>query len=101
ANHLIRLLFSYFPSTQFDYTTLLFYWRSQKKRELDFVLRMSNLYVPIEVKYQSKISSENGFSIIDFQKGGKSSKGLLLTKDSLEAKRSYIEVPVPIFLLLI
>jgi predicted AAA+ superfamily ATPase len=101
ANHLIRLLFSYYPSTQFDYTVLLFYWRSQRKRELDSVLKMGDHYSPIEVKYQSKVSSENGFSIIDFQKGGKSSKGLLLTKDSLEVKRSYLKVPVPIFLLLI
>lgn len=101
ASHLIRLLFSYSPSTQFDYTVLLFYWRSQGKRELDFVLKLGDLYSPIEVKYQSKISNEDGFSIIDFQKGGKSSKGLLLTKDLLEVRRSYIEVPVPLFLLLI
>lgn len=101
ANHLVRLLFSYSLSTQFDYTVLLFYWKSKNKRELDFALKIGDRYSPVEVKYQSKISSENGFSIIDFQKGGKSSKGLLLTKDSLKTGRYYIEVPVPIFLLLI
>lgn len=101
ASHLVRLLFSYSPSTQFDYSTLLFYWQSKKQRELDFVVRQSSRYLPIEVKYQPKISREDAYGIFDFQKGGKASNGLLLTKDSLELRRSYCEIPVPIFLLLV
>ena len=101
ANHLVRLLFGYTPSTQFDYTTLLFFSQSKKKRELDFAVRRKNSYLPIEVKYQGKIRSEDGFGIIDFQKGGNASNGLLLTKDSLESKRSYVAIPVSVFLLLV
>jgi len=101
ANHLVRLLFGYFPSTQFDYQSLLFYWQGKKRRELDFVLKQQTRYLPLEVKYQPKISKEDAFGIIDFQKGGKASNGLLLTKGSLDLRRSYLEIPVPLFLLLI
>lgn len=101
ANHLVRLLFSYSPSTQFDYATLLFFSQSKKRRELDFAVRQSTRYLPVEVKYQAKVRKEDGFGIIDFQKGGKASNGLLLTRDSLESRRSYLEIPVSIFLLLV
>ncbi|MBI2184541.1 MAG: ATP-binding protein [Thaumarchaeota archaeon] len=101
ANHLVRLLFGYFPSTQFEYSSLLFYWQSRKKRELDFVIRQPSSYLPIEVKYQGRINREDAFGILDFQKGGKSLNGLLLTKDKMELKRSYLEIPVPVFLLLV
>lgn len=101
ANHLVRLLFSYSPSTQFDYTTLLFYSQSKRKRELDFATKQADRYVPIEVKYRGRIQKEDGFGIIDFQKGGNASNGLLLTKDSLGSRRSYLEIPVPVFLLLV
>lgn len=101
ANHLVRLLFGYSPSTQFDYTTLLFYSQSKRKRELDFAAKQTDRYLPIEVKYRGKIQKEDGFGIIDFQKGGNASNGLLLTKDSLESRRSYLEIPVPVFLLLV
>lgn len=101
ANHLVRLLFGYSPSTQFDYTTLLFFSQSRRKRELDFAVKQTDGYLPIEVKYQGKIRNEDGFGIIDFQKGGDASNGLLLTKDSLASKRSYVEIPVSVFLLLV
>jgi len=101
ANHLVRLLFGYFPSTQFDYSNLLFYWQSRKKREIDFIIKQPSSYLPIEVKYQGRITKENGFGILDFQKGGKSLNGLLLTKDKLKLKTRYLEIPVSVFLLLV
>lgn len=101
SNHLVRLLFSYQPSAQFDYSNQLFHWQSAGKRQLDFVARIEEKYVPVEVKHQSKISSEDAMPIIDFQKGGKSSAGIILTKDSLSEKRSHVELPVHLCLLLI
>jgi len=100
AGHLVRLLFSYQPSAQFDYTNHLFHWQSNK-RQLDFAVRMDTGYLPIEVKYQNKISAEDAQPIADFQKGGKSTKGLLLTKDTLGEKRSHLEIPVALCLMLI
>jgi len=47
ADHLVRLLFSYQPSAQFDYSNHLFHW-DNSKRQLDFVVRMDTDYLPIE-----------------------------------------------------
>lgn len=101
ANHLVRLLFSYNPSTLFDYSSQLFYWEGPSSRQLDFAVRLGNKYLPVEVKYQSRISSDDAKPIIDFQKAGKSTKGLILTKDTLATKSSHLEVPVHLALLLI
>jgi predicted AAA+ superfamily ATPase len=100
ADHLVRLLFSYRPSAQFDYVNHLFHWQSNK-RQLDFVVRMDTNYLPIEVKYQNTIRPNDAQPVTDFQKGGKSTTGLLLTKDTLGEKRSYLEIPVALCLMLI
>jgi predicted AAA+ superfamily ATPase len=101
ANHLVRLLFSYNPSTLFDYTSQLFYWEGTGQKQLDFAVRIGEKYMPVEVKYQNRIYPEDSRSIIDFQKAGKSTTGLLLTKDTLNAKSAYLEIPVHLALLLV
>ena len=101
ADHLARLLFSYYPSTRFDATALLFYSQSKAGRELDFVLKIPGGYLPVEVKYQARIRNEDGFGILDFKKGGGSTKGILLTRSSLKKHDSYLEMPVGLFLLFI
>ena len=100
CNHLIRLIFNMEPSPQFDYTTKLFYWESSKKREVDFVTKFENALLPIEVKYQTAIQRNDLFGIIDLMKGGKSHKGIIVTKDTLSKERNHVEVPLPIFLLI-
>ena len=87
ANHLVRLLFSYNPSTLFDYSNQLFYWEGPSSRQLDFAVRLVNKYLPVDVKYQNRISSDDAKPIIDFQKAGKSTSGLILTKDTLATKK--------------
>lgn len=101
SNHLVRLLFGYNPSSQFDYTNQLFYWESSNQRQLDFAALIEGKYIPIEVKYQNRISVDDAKPLIDFQKSGKSASGLLLTKNSLAERSSYAEVPVHLALLLV
>ncbi len=101
SNHLVRLLYSYHPSSLFDYTTLLFHWESGKQRQLDFAVRLQDEYLPVEVKYQNRVTSEDAAPIIDFQKTGKSTKGLIVSKESLAEKASHLEIPAHLLLLLI
>jgi predicted AAA+ superfamily ATPase len=101
ANHLVRLLFSYNPSTLFDYSNQLFYWEGQSSRQLDFAVRLGDKYLPVEVKYQSRISSDDAKPITDFRKAGKSTSGLILTRDTLASKNSHLEIPVHLALLLV
>jgi predicted AAA+ superfamily ATPase len=95
------LLFSYNPSTLFDYSSQLFYWEGTGKRQLDFAVRIGEKYMPVEVKYQNRISADDSKPMIDFQKAGKATSGLLLTKDSLGEKSSHVEIPVHLALLMI
>jgi predicted AAA+ superfamily ATPase len=100
CNHLIRLMFNIEPSPQFDYATKLLYWESSKKREVDFAAKLESGFLPIEVKYQGSIQRNDLYGIIDFMKGGKSHKAIIITKDTLGQGRNHTEVPLPIFLLI-
>jgi len=100
CDHMVRLLFNLEPSPQFDYTTKLFYWESSKKREVDFVTKLGSAFLPIELKYQSSIQRNDVYGIIDFMKGGKAHKGIIVTKDVFVEGRSHVEIPVSTFLLL-
>jgi predicted AAA+ superfamily ATPase len=103
ADHLVRLAFLLSKQKQlFTYETSVFYWRGKKDREVDFVLQTEiDQRVPIEVKYQHTISNKDLYGIIDFLKVSGASKGILLSKDKLEAKRNAIIMPVWIFLSLV
>ena len=84
----------------FDYSNQLFYWEGPRSRQLNFAVRL-NKYLPVEVKYQNRILSDDAKPIIDFQKAGKSTSGPILTKDTLATKSSHLEVPAHLALLLI
>ncbi len=101
STHLVRLLFGYNPSSLFDYANQLFHWESASRSQLDFAARLEDKYLPVEVKYQNRISSEDSKPITDFQKTGKSTKGLIITKETLAQKDSHVEIPVHLALLLI
>ena len=100
CDHLIRFLFNISPSIKFDYTNQLFYWVSSKQREVDFVMKAKNRMIPLELKYQEKIRGSDLYGLIDFVKGGKADKGLMLTRNSLSEGRTAVQLPVALFLLL-
>jgi len=100
CDHMVRLLFNLELSSQFDYATKLFYWESSKKREVDFVIKLGSAFLPIELKYQSLIHRNDVYGVIDFLKGGKSHKGIVVTKDAFVQGRSYVGIPASIFLLM-
>jgi len=60
------------------------FWRTPQKDEVDFIIQKQ---LPIEVKYQSQISSNDVRSIVKFCKKFRVNKGIVITKDLLE-KRS-------------
>ncbi len=100
CDHLIRLLFNMGHKARFDYTTRLFYWESGKKREVDFVAKLKDDFLPIELKYQQRLQRSDLFGIIDFEKGGRSRKGIVITKDIWAEGRTHVEIPASVFLLL-
>ncbi len=103
GSHLIRLAFCLSQQKQlFDYENSLFYWKSGKDREIDFVLKLDNNSVlPIEIKYQSSIVKSDRYGIIDFKKSSGSDSGILLSKNKMEAKAGIVTLPAWLFLMLI
>jgi hypothetical protein len=103
GSHLIRLAFCVSQQKQlFDYENSLFYWKSSKDREIDFVIKLNDHSVlPIEIKYQSSIVKSDRYGIIDFKKSSGSDKGILLSKDKIEVKAGIATLPVWLFLMLV
>lgn len=99
CDHLIQFLFDLNLSPQFDYTKHVLYWRSKKGREVDFIVKLGNTFLPIELKYQSAIRRDDLFGIIDFMKGGNSSKkGIIMTKEGFSEEEDYVKLPVSLLL---
>jgi predicted AAA+ superfamily ATPase len=103
GDHLIRLAFLLSQKKQtFDYSNHVFSWRYEGGGELDYVLYDgSGMELPIEVRYQNKISKKTDITGIHrFQKAAGGKAGLLLTKDEFGAESDYVMVPTSMFLLL-
>jgi len=61
--------------------TTINYWRTIAKAEVDFVLRVKDEIIPIEVKYQSFRAPKVSRSLRSFIKSYKTKKALVVTKD--------------------
>lgn len=103
GSHLIRLAFNISQQKQlFDYENVLFYWKSGKDREVDFVIKLDDkTAIPIEVKYQTDITKSDRYGIIDFQKSSGNKGGILLSKDRMEANGKIVTLPIWLFLMLV
>lgn len=102
ADHLVRLAFHLSRQKElFEYENALFFWRGKREREVDFVLRMNRIYLPIEVKFQPSIKRSDLYGIIDFEKGTGHGGGLILSKDKLQTREKISVVPLAFFLMLV
>jgi predicted AAA+ superfamily ATPase len=100
SNHLSRFMFNLNPSSLFDPSNYVFYWKG-KKREVDFAIDVDNKFLPIEVKYSDNIQKDDAKGIYDFMKTGRSHNfGIITSKNRLEIATKYIIVPLSILLLL-
>lgn len=98
CNHLIRLAFSKFPSSDYEYANKLFYWENALKKEVDFVIKLNGMYIPIEVKYQSDIKKDDLLGLYAFMQGGSSYRGIVVTKDLLKIEEDLAFLPCYLFL---
>lgn len=73
----------------------VFYWRSSKGKEVDFVALHGVGFLPVEVKFQSTISRSD-YSTMKRTFG----RGILVTKDTFFRDNQIVGIPAPVFLLL-
>ena len=102
ADHLIRLAFALSNKKHiFRYHNHVFYWKNSDGKEVDFILLVGDVEVPIEVKFRNKINAKNDLAgLVSFQKETKR-KGIALSKFSMRATADYTIVPTSVFLFLI
>ena len=67
--------------------SIINYWRTIAKAEVDFVLRMGDELIPIEVKYQNFKEPKVSRGLRSFIKTYRAKKGLTITKDFWGIKR--------------
>ena len=95
GDHLARLSYNFAPSDLFDQTNSVFYVRNMRGETIDFITRIGSEFLPVEVKYQNQISSNDYHSIEKFK------YGIIATKKTFEVRGNYIAIPMPVFLLFI
>ena len=74
----------------------VFYWRSSKGKEVDFVVLHEERFLPVEVKFQS-IISRSDYSTMKRTFG----RGILVTKNTFFRDNQILGIPAPVFLLLL
>ena len=73
-----------------------YYWYSEKKKEIDFLVEQDSALYPIEVKFQNKVNKSD-YSTLKRN----FNKGILLSKDTAFKDGNITVIPVFLFLLLI
>ena len=102
SDHCIRLAFDLATKkSSFSYQSSVFYWKSEKSREVDFIVRYNDSLIPIEVKYQNQIKNDDLYGLIDFKKATKTDRGIIVTKSELKIKNNTVLIPASLFLLLV
>lgn len=64
----------------------MFYWLDQSKNEVDIILTVKENLIPIEVKYSNTIPNKKIKGLIQFLVSFQVEKGIVVTKDLLEAR---------------
>lgn len=102
ADHLVRCAFGLSGNRQeFDYSNHVFFWKDEKNREVDFVLHVGGLEMPIEVKYRKQVSHRNLEGLTSFLNRTKVPGGLVLSRDDLQECNGYAVLPASVFLMLV
>jgi hypothetical protein len=102
CDHIVRLAFSLCAHKHtFEPATSVYYWRSKKDREIDFVVRTNDDLVGIECKCQEEIQPEDTFTMAEFNSLVQAKYGLIVSKDTLEVERNTVVIPLSLFLLLV
>jgi hypothetical protein len=93
GDHLSRQAYRFRPTDLFDQQNSVFYGKIGSKRP-DFVMRLPDRLLPVEVKYQSRINPE------DYAALKAAGGGLLVTKETTAAG-PIPTVPLPVFLMFV
>ena len=95
-NHIRRLKFCLEP----EKINEVFFWRNDQNDELDFIVELQNIIIPIELKFQETIRTEDKKTLQEAIGNFDSPFGILLTKKSFQLSDKVISIPLWFFLLM-
>lgn len=79
-----------------------FFWRDEQKSEVDLVLENHGVLLPVEIKYQNRISLSDAKGLLKFMEKFGLETGVLVTKDLFDKrmidKKTIMFVPAWLFL---
>lgn len=97
ADHALRILYDLDPGRRPE----LFYWRNYRGQEVDIILKVGKRPIPLEVKYQERVTAADRRPVIDFLNEEESAPfGIIVTKDELGVDGDIVSVPLHTFLLM-
>jgi uncharacterized protein len=71
----------------------IYYYRTISKSEIDFLIKIENKFIPIEVKYRNKVLNMPT-SVNNFESNYKNIlKKILITKDQFSLERNNYKIP--------
>ena len=97
VDHCRRLRYRLHPRSEFEVS----YWRN-KSTEVDVVLDLGNLVIPIEVKYRESIGrgkDRKGLRCFLEENEG-TDFGIIVSKDELSLEENILAIPLWLFLLI-
>lgn len=101
CDHVVRLAFTLSSQKHtFEPASSVFYWRSKRNREIDFVVRANGNLIPIECKYQEEPHADDLFAFAEFNSLVHGKSGLMISREILDEKRNAVILPLPLFLLI-
>ncbi|OIO66050.1 hypothetical protein AUJ68_01500 [Candidatus Woesearchaeota archaeon CG1_02_57_44] len=95
GDHLNRAAHNLRPSDTFDPSNFIFYFKTNKGHEVDFVLKSQDQLLGVEVKYQNSINSG------DFRGLNTLGRGCMISKKDLTQKNKVAVIPTSLFLIYI
>lgn len=96
GSHIARLAEDLCPGDLHNPRESLFFWKKKASgREVDLVVRVPSGYRPVEVKYQSRVTSGDLAPLRSFR------GGVVVSRDTLEARSGRAIVPAEVFLALV
>lgn len=95
GDHLARCAYNAHPTDLYDQSNSVFYAKNRHGETIDFILRLPDQFLLVEVKYQNTINKH------DYKNIRKHGKGILVTKKTLDLKENHPAIPLHLFLLFI
>ena len=96
ASHVARHMEDQASSDLYNPRESLFFWRKKDSgREVDLVARTPDGFRPVEVKYQTRVTSSDLAPLRSFR------GGLVVSRDTLEERSGRAVVPLELFLVLV